>query len=74
MYQIENSSHKEALQMFEESAMYNVTVEGSAAYDHEKTLFAPLYLLSTIVNDFGDEEVESDISQVCDYITVNFYA
>lgn len=67
-YQIDNSSHTEALEMLEESAMYNMTAKRS----DNKTLFAPLYLLSTIVNDLGDEEVESDISDVCDYIIVNF--
>ncbi len=38
--------------------------------DHEVTLLGPLYLLSTIVNDFGNEKVKSRISKVCDYVTV----
>ena len=44
----------------------------NGSVDDEMTLLVPLYLLSTIVNDFGDEEVESDISKVCDYVTVRF--
>ena len=39
---------------------------------NEVTLLAPLYLLSTIINDFGDEQVESVLDEEYDYVTVRF--
>ena len=67
LYQIENSSHKEALNLLKESPM----AANNSIYN-EVTLLAPLYLLSTIINDFGDEQVESVLDEEYDYVTVRF--
>ena len=49
--------------MLRECAMHIMAANGSI--DHEVTLLAPVYLFSTIVCDFGDKKVASEISRVC---------
>ena len=50
--------------------MKESTVEANMiSVDSEVNLTTPLYLLSTIVDNFGNEEVEAEISEVCDYVT-----
>ena len=59
--QIESRSHKGALEQLGAS-----TVGANRSVDHDVNLITPLYLLSTVINDFGNEEVGSRISEVCD--------
>ena len=59
--QIESRSHEGALEQLRAS-----TVGANRSVDHEVNLITPLYLLSTVINNFGNEEVGSRISEVCD--------
>lgn len=46
-----------------------LSMAANKSVDCEANLTTPLYLLSTIINNFETEEVESEISEVCDYDT-----
>ena len=59
--QIRNRSHLPALKLLRESVV-------AAIRAGEINLTAPVYLLSTIVNDFGNENTDSAISEVYHYV------